>query len=130
MADKPEDSAPPAEPPAAESGEEWETLRTGLGREWKFENDAPLIGTWVGVETVPLTEPREDGATEATAYIFADNNGEQIFLWTSSELETAMTQAGIGDKLRISSLGIESFTGKDGPRQIKRFKVERAVRAT
>lgn len=132
MAEKPSPDSPPADagapviPPASDEGE-WETLKTGLGKEWTFPNNEPLIGHWVGVETVPLSEPREDGATEATAYIFADMNGEQVFLWTSSELETAMTQAGIGDKLRISSLGIESFTGKDGPRQIKRFKVERSV---
>lgn len=130
MADKAEAEAPPeavnpdATAPADDSGE-WETLRTGLGKEWTFES-GPLIGHWVGVETVPIDPPGPDGRDSADAYIFADSNGEQVFLWASHELATAMTQAGTGDKLRISFLGRDTFTGDDGPRQIKRYKVERA----
>lgn len=129
MAEKAPETTEPVAPdvPAPANAEpEWETLRTGLGKEWDFEKNGPLVGTWVGIETMPIE--KDPDRTEANAYIFADPNGEQVFLWESHELSTALTQAGVGDKLRISFLGRDSFTGDDGPRQIKRYKVERAIR--
>lgn len=132
MAEKPEAATDaPAEAPQT-TDDEWEQISTGIGREWDFDKDGPLVANWVSVETVDLKPPFQkdpDGndRTKALAYVFADTNGEQVFLWESHELSQALTQAGVGDKLRISFLGRESFTGDDGPRQVKRYKVERAV---
>lgn len=122
-----EETAAAAAEPAADA-DEWEHIATGLGKEWKGdEGAAPLVGYLVGAETVELKEPREDGSTQARAFIFADpETGEQLFVWSSHELDTALVNVNRGDKVRISFLGRDSFSGSDGPRQVKRYKVERA----
>lgn len=116
------EQAPEETAEAAAVAETWEPVKTGLGREWKFENEAPLIGFLVGAESVPL--PDDDERDHARAFIFAHvDTGEQLFLWESHELATALLNVNVGDKVRISFLGYESFTSKDGPKQVKRYKV-------
>lgn len=118
----------PIEEPSAE--EEWEDVRTGLGREHDFDREDTLTAIFVGAETVELKEEREDGSKEARAFIFADpETGEQLFIWSSHELGEALAQVAAGDKVRIRYLGRESFTGGKGPQQVKRYKVQRARRA-
>lgn len=118
----------PDDSPSAD--EEWEDVKTGLGREHDFEKAATFTGFYVGIETVDLKEAREDGSKTATAFIFADvDTGEQVFAWGSHELREALGQCGAGDKVRITYLGRESFSGTKGPQQVKRFKVQRARRA-
>jgi hypothetical protein len=106
---------------------QWEPLRPGLGREWDFDREGPLVGYFVGSEAVPLEPTEKDPRTEAIALVFAERStGEDVFLWESYELRKALEQAGPGDLLRITLLGRESFVGPDGPRTIKRYRVERA----
>lgn len=121
---QPLDEQPPAaEPVDEEAG--WETLRTGLGREWDFDKEGPLVGHWVGIEEVPVEASDRKTARAHTFAVIP--TGEMVFVWSSYELEAALEQAGTGDKLRIQFLGRDSFTGDDGPRQVKRFKVQRAT---
>jgi hypothetical protein len=106
---------------------QWQQLRPGLGREWNFDADGPLVGHWVGEETVPLDPTPQDPRTEAIALTFAvQGTGEDVFVWQSYELSKALEQAGVGDLLRITMLGRDSFTTSDGPRTVKRYRVERA----
>lgn len=124
MADK---DAPVVDP----VDEEWEQVGSTLGNEWDFDKDGPLIGHYLGSEAVELKNPLNDEKgnvrTHATAFRFAhEPDGEIVFLWSSYEVEQAMKVIGPGDKVRVTALGRESFTGDDGPRQIKRYKIERA----
>ncbi len=112
---------------ALESGEEWEDVRVGLGREWEFDKLGPLVGYFAGLERVAL-EGAERESAEALIFATVDA-GEQVFLWNSHELSVAMKSVATGDKVRISFVGRDSFTGPDGPRQIKRYTVQKAVRA-
>ena len=110
---------------------EWEPLHSGLGREWDLESEGLLIGVWLGRETVPLEPTENDPRTEACAYKFVvRDTGEEVFVWESYELSRALEGARGGDLLRITLLGRESFTGDSGPRTIKRYRVERARKAT
>ena len=118
-----------AAPEPSATGDEWEDVKVGLGKEHDFER-GPLVAFFVGRESVDLREPREDGATTADAFIFAVvETGEQCFAWGSYELREALAQVGPGDKVRIEYLGTESFSGSKGPQNVKRFKVQRARRA-
>jgi hypothetical protein len=123
------DAEATAEPGSPSVNEEWEDVKTGLGREHDFDK-GPLVAFFVGREEVDLREPREDGRTTADAFIFADEEtGEQVFAWGSHELREALAQISEGDKVRIEYLGTESFTGAKGPQNVKRYKVQRARRA-
>lgn len=116
--------------PTQEPEEQWEDVKTGLGREHDFERSDVLTGFYIGPERVELSIPREDGTNEATAFIFADvETGEQVFVWQSHELSVALEQVSFGDKVRITYLGRENFTGQNGPQQVKRYKVQRAKTA-
>lgn len=118
-----DETAPPAADAAGEDG--WEELRTGLGREWDFERDGALTGYWTGISEVPVEAADRKTAKALTFATIPD--GEVVFVWSSYELDNALEQAGVGDKLRIQFLGRDSFTGDDGPRQVKRYKVQRAT---
>jgi len=52
-----------------------------------------------------------------------------LFVWDSYELREALAQVRTGQKVRISFLGREQFTGSKGPQQVKRYKVQRAKSA-
>jgi hypothetical protein len=110
--------------------DEWEDVSTGLGSEHDFEKAGPLVAIYAGEQDVDLKEAREDGKTTAKAFIFADpETGEQLFVWDSYELREALAQVRTGQKVRISFLGREQFTGSKGPQQVKRYKVQRAKSA-
>jgi len=111
----------------ADSEEEWEEVRVGLGKEWEFTNDKPLVGIYLALERVELpNDPERDDAT-VHQFLLTDESGEIVFLWGSHNLDAALTEIGAGDKVRITYLGRESFTSEDGPRQIKRYRVQKAV---
>lgn len=112
--------------PVAEA-EEWEEIRTGLGTEWDFVN-GPLVGNYVGTTTQDIEDKRTQETRVVNVYQFApeDDPSSLVFVWGSSELDAAMAddRIRIGDRMRIIFLGIEQFAGDDGPRQIKRYRVQ------
>lgn len=116
--------------------EEWETVKVGIGREWDFDKDGKfLVGIYQGpqdIEIAPEKQQKNDDGTmrtSAKAHIFATvPDGEQVFLWGSHELDGGMDEIGHSEKVRISFLGRESFTSDAGPRQVKRYKVEKAAK--
>lgn len=125
----PENDYPASAMDGAES-DDWETVATGLGREWDFDRDGALIGNFLGVQVVETTKV---DSGEASAYLFRSNAGEDVFVWGSSEIEKAFARTipdtdtpiiAIGDRVRVEFLGRESFTGAKGPQQIKRFRVQ------
>lgn len=112
------------EAPTTEQGQ-WEDVKIGLGREHDFAS-GPLVAFYVDKATVPLEN--DPDRTEAGARIFAlEGTGEQVFLWDSYELATALEQVEIGRKVRIEFLGIDPISTSEGPRQVKRFKVQQAA---
>lgn len=125
------DTKPAATSNATDDSDEWERIPTGNidGDEWDFDK-GPLIGHFLGSTTVE-TDKVESG--QATAYMFAspDDPNDVHFVWASQQLTAAFGSDLIrqGDKVRISFLGYDQFTGKDGkPRQVKRFRVDGAKR--
>lgn len=111
--------------------EEWEDVRVGLGRGWDFDRDGDLIGLYLGVNEVEIDESKrqgDDDRTHAKAHSFGlPESGEIVFVWGSYELDEAMTEIGVDDKVKISFIGRENFNSDDGPRQVKRYRVQRAV---
>lgn len=138
MSPKAEDDAI-AEDVAAEAlagGEEqWEEVRVGLGRSWDFAKDGELTGLYLGPNEVELKEPikQDDGTLRKTAkahqFGLQDGSGEIVFVWATYELDNALTEVGTNDKVKMMELPRESFTDSKGkPRQVRRFRVQRAVR--
>lgn len=130
----PEDVAAEA---TAGTDEEWEDIKTGLGRSWDLEGkDGPLQGLYLGINEVELTEDKwqknDDGTIRKTAkahsFGLQDGSGEIVFVWGSYQLDEALTEVGINDKVKLSFLGRESFSSDSGPRQIKRYRVQKAVK--
>ncbi len=126
------DTATAPEIDAPEAGAmEWETVQTGLGREWDFERDGALVGNFLGVQSVETTKV---DSGEATAYLFRSRaENEDVFVWGSSEIVKAFDRSipdtndpiiAIGDLVKVEYLGRESFTGAKGPQQIKRYRVQ------
>lgn len=118
-------------PAGTDDGDEWETIPTGgLGDEWDFDRDGVLIGNYLGSREVE-TEKIESG--KATAHLFAPVTDPDriVFVWESAEIATAFSGdlIRVGDKVRVTFLGIRQFTGKKGPQQIKQYKVEAAKRS-
>jgi len=115
MADKPE-----------VQDEEWEDVSVGLGTEWDFEKRGILTGYYMGPKEIPLPEKAREKTGRETAMVheFAEKEtGEAVFIWDSYQLALAMTEPGVGDLVRVEFQGRDSFTGDDGPRQVKRYKV-------
>lgn len=118
------------------STEEWEDVRTGLGRGWDLEGkDGPLEGVYIDVQDVDIPKEKQqtgpDGKPRETAKAFqfslTDGSSETVFLWESHELAAALDEVGIGEKVRITFLGRENFNDGEGkPRQVKRYRVQRA----
>lgn len=115
---------------ATQPEQAWETLRTGLGTEWDFST-GPIEGIFVEMVTMPVRDWNSDDPTatrDANAFLFAIDGDEPThFVWGSAEIDKAMEQANPGDRIRISFLGVERFTGENGPQQIKRYRVQRAM---
>ncbi len=106
--------------------DEWDEVSVGIGTEWDFDKRGVLIGYYMGPKEIPLPPKsvEKTGNTVATVHEFATKDeGEAVFLWDSYQLALAMTEPGMGDLVRIEFMGREAFTGDDGPRQVKRYKV-------
>lgn len=108
------------------SADEWETIQTGLGSEHDFERDGPLVGSFLGSRTVTID--RDGEAVETAVYQFSpDAQPDEIsFVWESAEIKSAFSDSEIqiGTRMRIVYLGRDQFTGKNGPQQIKRYRVQ------
>lgn len=137
MAKGTDDAIDPEVAAAAVAGaeDEWEDVRVGLGRGWDFGKDGELTALYIGPMEVELKEPiKQDDGTErntAKAHQFGliDGSGEIVFLWDSYELGNALTEVGTNDKVKVMELPRESFTSDSGPRQVRRFRVQRAKRS-
>lgn len=106
-----------------QTADEWERVQAGLGEQWDFDKSGDLIGTWVGAEVVELKEPGLDGKSEATAYMFALDDGSQVFLWQSYALTNALEKCGVGDRVKIVYKGQRDFTGEKGAQRVNVFEV-------
>lgn len=117
--------------PVGDQSEEWDDIRVGLGEEWDFR-DGPLVGNFLGTTTQEIEDKqtREQRTVNVHQFAPVDNPDVIVFLWGSSELDAAMASDLVrqGDKMRITFLGIDQFTSDDGPRQIKRYRVQAAKR--
>jgi hypothetical protein len=115
-----------AEQAMTETTEEWEDVRVGLGREWDFDKDGKfLVAVYQGPTEVDLPDDPERDKATAHQFLLLDETGEIVFLWGSHELNSKMDEIGHSEKVRISFLGRDSFTSDTGPRQVKRYKVQR-----
>jgi len=105
--------------------EGWEQVSTDLGTEWDFDKYGDLVGYFLGPKEIDLPEKsRRDGRTKATIWEFAlVDSGEQVFLWDSHQLATAMTEPGMGDLVKVQFGGYRKFDSSEGPRQVKQYKV-------
>lgn len=109
--------------PTTTDDEGWETISTGLGKEVELAQGESFVGRYV--EKVEVDLPEGSERPTATAHIFAAaDTGEQRFMWAAHELDTAIVNVVRGQLCRITFEGRDSFTGTDGPRQVKRYKVE------
>jgi hypothetical protein len=119
---------PPA--PVADSQEEWETVSTGLGREWDMQQDGPVVGLFVEMKTLQVEDKQNGGMRDSNAYLL-DVDGDPRFIWGSYEIDQAF-QTGFnngnpipaGTKVRVSYIGLSNFTGDKGPQTVKNFKVQ------
>lgn len=114
--------------------EEWEDVKVGLGRQHDFDKDGDLIGIYLGVNEVPIKPENrrgDDDRETAKAHSFGllDDSGEIVFVWGSYELDLALTEIGMDDKVKIHALGYEQFDSDSGPRQVKRYRVQKAVKS-
>jgi hypothetical protein len=114
--------------PTQTSEEEWEDVNPGLGRAWDFDKYGDLVGIYIGVQHVEIDPQKNEGRTEAKAHQVGllDNSAEIVFVWGSHELDNAFTDIGGGDKVKVSFLGRDTFNSDNGPRQVKRYRVQRA----
>lgn len=112
--------------------DEWDEIRIGLGEEWDFDQDGPLTGHFLGSTTQEIEDKRTGEMRVVNVHQFAPVGDPDavVFLWGSSQLDAAMASDLVrqGDKMRITFLGIDQFTSDDGPRQIKRYRVQAAKR--
>lgn len=109
--------------------DEWETISTGLGQEYDVENLGPLVGNFTGTTHKELDDPTSNtGKRDQLVYQFSpiDDPTNTVFLWGSYELDTAFADIPLGTKVRISFAGRSQFKSKEGPRQIKHYKVQKA----
>ena len=113
--------------PVADSGE-WEDIKVGLGEEWDVEVDGPITGTFMGMETIDVPDSNNPGAMRATnAYRIevAEDEQPNRFVWGSYNLDLAMQAIEVGDQVRITFVGRNTFKGDKGPQTVKTFRVQR-----
>lgn len=120
--------AKPAPNPSPTDDEGWETVETGLGEEWDFDKNGPLVGTIIGTREVDLPEHKwteqADGIRKtAKAWTFqTGDTGEEVFLWESYQLTEKLKDVGTGDAVRIFFEGMREIDG--GRRRVKQYKVQ------
>jgi hypothetical protein len=118
--------------PATPAGDEWETVGGSLGIEHDFST-GPLVGSYLGGTDVK-TDKVKGGIATAHKFAADDDPESIIFVWESADLRNAFGADGIqqGDRVRIVYLGEREFsavnedTGKNEPRRIKQYRVQRA----
>lgn len=107
----------------------WDRINTGLGKEWDFERNGNLVGRYLGAATVETDDPQNPGEKrESNAYQFemlTASDDTIYFVWGSADIDKAFEdpRAIAGAILQVAFLGRESFTGANGPQQIKRYAV-------
>lgn len=117
--------------PTVGDSDGWDTISSGLGQEWDW-HDGPLVGNFLGTLETEVPDKNSDipNATRTTnVHQFAPSDApdETVFIWGSVNLDKDMANDAIqvGDLLRITYLGKDSFTGKDGkPRTANKYKVQ------
>lgn len=115
-----------------ETGDTWEDVKVGMGREWDLEHDGTLEGIFVGSGEKEV-EDKQNGGTRMTAfYQFEVDNGEDKnrFIWGSYQIDEGMKQYNFGDTARITYLGKDEFTGNRGPQQVKNYRFQRKAAPT
>lgn len=115
---------------AAANPDEWETIGGSLGTEWNFERDGTLVGNFLGIVDKE-TNKVESGHAAAIQFAPEGDPDNVVFIWASSELSMFTGGEGsdlvrVGDRVRITFLGRDQFTGDRGPQQIKRYRVQAA----
>lgn len=111
----------------------WEDVAVGLGEEWDLEQDGPIQGIFAAMQTLDVPDTNRPGETRATnAYQIEVENSDNPnrFIWGSYNIDQAMKEIQIGDEIRITFLGVNSF--KDAktnvPKQVKTYRVQKRVR--
>lgn len=111
--------------------EEWDDVRVGMGEELELSEGQSFRGYFLGMTTQDITDKATGEIRPTNAYQFSpvDAPDEVVFIWGSQQIDAAMNDEKMsvrqGDELRITFLGREQFTGKDGkPRQVKRYRIQ------
>lgn len=106
---------------------EWEDIKVGLGDEWNFDS-GPLVGSYLGTEEMELKAPDTESGIRVNQVHSFNPEGEDadriVFVWGSAILDKAFEQIEVGARVRVTFLGIDSFKSDEGPRQIKRYRVQ------
>jgi hypothetical protein len=109
--------------------DEWETIQTGLGREWDLEIEGPVVGIFTEMKTLPVEDKQNGGMRDTNAYLL-DVNGDPRFIWGSYEVDQAFLTGfdgqaiPAGTKVRVEYIGRSTFSGDKGPQTVKNFKVQ------
>lgn len=113
--------------PTADEIEQWEDIKVGLGREWDLEHEGPIVGTFVGMETLDVEDRQNGGTRKTNAYRIevSDGGDPNRFIWGSYNIDLAMAEINHGDTVRIEYLGIDNFQGDKGPQQVKTYRIQR-----
>lgn len=116
----------PAADSTTDSTDEWEEIKVGMGREWDLEHDGTLEGIFVGSGEKEV-EDKQNGGTRMTAFYQFETDGEDKnrFIWGSYQIDLGMAEFKLGDRARITYLGMDSFTGDRGPQQVKNYRFQR-----
>lgn len=109
--------------------EEWEEVKVGMGREWDLEHDGTLEGIFVGSGTKMVEDKQNGGERETAYYQFEVPNDVIRFIWGSYQIDLGMQEYQLGDKARITYLGMDSFNGDKGPQNVKNYKFQRKAAA-
>lgn len=117
--------------PVADSADEgWEDIKVGLGEEWDTEYLGPITGVFMGMETIDVPDsnsPDPDAVRSTNAYRIEVAGDEQPnrFVWGSYNLDLAMKEIEVGDQVRISFVGRNTFKGDKGPQTVKTYRVQK-----
>lgn len=118
-----------ADTPTTDSAEEqWEDIKVGLGEEWDLEHEGTITGVFQGMETLDVEDRQNGGMRETNAYRIETEEGTKgpnRFIWGSYNLDLAMKEIQVGDTVRVSFVGRNTFTGDKGPQTVKTYRVQR-----
>lgn len=116
------------DPIIADSADEWEDIKVGLGEEWDLE-DAPITGVFMGMETLEVPDTNNPGSTRETNAYRIEVAGDQFpnrFIWGSYNLDLAMKEVQVGDMVRVTYIGTNSFKDDNGrPKSVKAYRVQK-----